>query len=124
MKKLSPRIHGILDYFTVLFLVISPSLFEMENNGSAFAYLLAITHLILTLFTNFQAGVFKIIPLRIHGLIELIVSIALVAIAMWFRNLGDTVSFYYYLVFSVALIIIWLASEYRPVPRTINGKYL
>ena len=124
MKKLSPRIHGILDYFTVLFLAISPSLFEMETIGSSFTYILALVHLILTLFTNFPAGVFKIIPLKIHGLIELLVSVGLIGIAIWFWNLGDVVSFSYYLVFSVALIIIWLVSEYRLVPRKINGNYL
>ena len=124
MKKLSPRIHGIVDYFSVLFLLISPQLFEMENNGSAFAYILAIVHLLLTLFTNFQAGVFKIIPLKIHGLIELLVSIGLAGIAIWFRNVGEFVSFYFYLVFSVALIIIWLVSEYSPVPPKIKGNYL
>lgn len=99
-------------------------MFEIENIGSAFAYILAIVLFLLTLFTNFQAGVFKIIPLKIHGLIELLVSIGLAGIAIWLRNVGEFVSFYYYLVFSVALIIIWFVSEYRPVPRKVNGKYL
>ena len=41
MKKLSPVAHGILDYFTVLFLLVSPSLFEMQYSGSEFSYALA-----------------------------------------------------------------------------------
>ena len=99
MKKLSPRVHGILDYFTVLFLLLSPSLFDMQTPGSVFTYVLAIVHLVLTLLTDFPAGVFKVVPLKIHGLIEIIVSIALIAIAVWFRRSGDNVSFYYYLFF-------------------------
>jgi len=113
MKILSPATHGILDYVTVLFLFVSPSLFGMEPPGSFLSYALAIVHLLLTLVTDFPAGALKIIPLRIHGLIELIVSIGLLGVAITFRILGFSVSFYFYLVFSVILFIVWSISEYR-----------
>ena len=118
MKKLSPELHGILDYITVLFLLVSPTLFEMQTASKAFTYTLAIVHLVLTLFTDFRAGVFKIIPLRIHGLIEIIVAVALIVIAIWFRISNDNVSFYFYLTFAVILFIVWTISEYRVVVKT------
>ena len=124
MKKLSPRVHSILDYFTVLFLLLSPSLFDMQTPGSVFTYVLAIVHLVLTLLTDFPAGVFKVVPLKIHGLIEIIVSIALIAIAVWFRRSGDNVSFYYYLIFAVILFIVWTTSEYKSGLREIVEKDL
>ena len=124
MKKLSPRVHGILDYFTVLFLLLSPSLFDMQTPGSVFTYVLAIVHLVLTLLTDFPAGVFKVVPLKIHGLIEIIVSIALIAVAVWFRSSGDNVSFYYYLIFAVILFIVWATSEYKSGLREIVEKDL
>jgi len=124
MKKLSPRVHSILDYFTVLFLLLSPSLFDMQTPGSVFTYVLAIVHLVLTLLTDFPAGVFKVVPLKIHGLIEIIVSIALIAIAVWFRRSGDNVSFYYYLIFAVILFIVWATSEYKSGLREIVEKDL
>ena len=85
----------------------------METPGSYLSYTLAIVHLLLTVTTDFPAGALKIIPLRIHGLIELIVSIGLLAVAISFRILGYSVSFYFYLVFSVILFIVWILSEYR-----------
>jgi hypothetical protein len=113
MKKLSPTTHGILDYVTVLFLLISPSLLKMETPGSNLTYALAFVHLILTLLTDFPVGALKLIPLRIHGLIEVIVSFGLLAVAISFRILGYSVSFYFYLVFCVVLLIIWTISEYK-----------
>ena len=113
MKKLSPAAHGVVDYLTVLLLFISPTLFKMETAGSALSYALAIVHLVLTLLTDFPGGALKVIPLRVHGLIELIVSIGLLAVAISFRFLGDSVSFYFYFIFSVILFIVWIASEYR-----------
>src|SRR4030095_1803314 len=124
MKKLSPWVHGILDYFTVLFLLCSPSLFDMQTNGSVFTYVLAIVHLILTVLTDFPPGVFKIIPLKLHGLIEIVVSIGLIVVAIWFRNSGDNVSFYYYLIFAIILFIVWTTSEYKSVRREIDAKDL
>jgi hypothetical protein len=123
MKKLSPRVHGILDYITVLFLLLSPSLFDMQNAGSVFTYSLAIVHLILTLFTDFPAGALKIVPLKIHGLVEVIVSIALIGIAVWFRSSGDNVSFYYYLIFAGILFIVWSISDYKPALSEMTEKY-
>jgi hypothetical protein len=120
MKKLSPTTHGILDYVTVLFLLISPSLFGMETPGSYLSYALAIVHFLLTFATDFPAGALKIIPLRIHGLIEVIVSIGLLAAAISFRILGYPVSFYFFLVFSVSLFIVWTVSEYRMSVRTTS----
>ena len=124
MNKLSPRVHGILDYFTVLFLLFSPSLFEMQTTGSVFTYVLAIVHLILTVLTDFPAGALKIIPLKLHGLIEIVVSIALIVVAVWFRSSGDNISFYYYFIFAVILFIVWTTSEYKPVLREIDEKDL
>jgi hypothetical protein len=124
MKKITPRVHGILDYLTVLFLMISPSLFEMQARGLRFTYILASAHLVLTLFTDFKAGAFKLIPFKIHGLIEIIVSISLIGIAMWFRSSGDNVSFYYYLIFSVVLFVVWARSDYKPAGRELIDTHL
>jgi len=124
MKKLSPRVHGILDYFTVLFLLASPFFFDMQTNGAVFTYVLAIVHLILTLLTDFPLGAFKIIPLKLHGLIEIVVSIALIVVAVWFRNSGDDVSSYYYLVFAIILFIVWTTSEYKSVLRKTDAQDL
>jgi hypothetical protein len=112
--KISSAIHGVLDYATVLVLFVAPSVFNMQTTASFFTYVLASVHLLLTLLTNFEAGVLKIIPLKVHGLIEIVVSVLLIAIAIWFKSLGDNLSFYFYLVFSVVLFIVWLLTEYKP----------
>jgi hypothetical protein len=124
MKKINSRVHGILDYLTVLFLLISPSLFGMHAIGLRFTYILASVHLILTLFTDFKAGLFKLISFKMHGLIEIIVAITLIGIAIWFRTSGDNVSFYYYLIFSVVLLIVWAGSEYKQASRELIDTHL
>lgn len=112
MKIISPKIHGVIDYLVVVFLVISPLLMGMGHIASSFTYALAIVHLLLTLFTNFNAGLFKIIPLRIHGLIELIVGIGLVILAQTFFK-ADVVAKTFYTGFGIAVLLVYLLSDYK-----------
>lgn len=112
MKIISSRLHGVLDYVTILFLGLSPFLFQMNSAARIFTFALGIVHLSLTLLTDFEMGFFKVIPLKIHGTIEVIVSVALIFVAFLFRNWGDQTSFYYYLAFSLVLFLVWLTSSY------------
>jgi hypothetical protein len=118
MKFISPRLHGVLDYITILFLGLSPFLFQMNHAARIFTFALGIVHLSLTLLTDFDMGIFKVIPLKIHGTIEAIVSVALIFIAFLFRNRQDQTFFYYYLVFSLALFLVWLTSSYTDMDET------
>ena len=47
---------------------------EFKGGAAYLAYLLAAVHLGLTLLTDFPAGAFKLIPLRVHGWVELCVA--------------------------------------------------
>jgi hypothetical protein len=116
MKIISPKTHGVLDYLTILILAISPSLFDLKGPGKTLSYVLAVVHLVMTVATNFEMGLFKIIPLKIHGAIELAVSIGLLVVAILFRRTDDNTSFFFYLIFSIVLFVVWLGSDYRRSP--------
>jgi|GEM_PF-3731596 len=53
----------------VIFLFLSPSLFDLPEITLIFTYALGFIHLILTTTTTFEFRIFKIIPFRIHGII-------------------------------------------------------
>ncbi len=111
--KLNSRIHGAVDYGVVLFLLVSPTVFVLPEMTSKFTYALGIIHLILTVTTKFELGLFKIIPFKIHGIIELIVSLALVAVAFYLGNLEGDLAKYFYLSFAIAVFLTWLITDYN-----------
>jgi hypothetical protein len=112
MKFISPRIHGYIDYLVVLFLIGSPMIFGLNGFVAIFTYALAVVHLILTLLTNFSAGVIKIIPFPFHGIIELIVGIALFILALTlFKDSGNGKLFY--ICFGAAVLLTWLFTDYK-----------
>jgi hypothetical protein len=113
--KLNSRIHGAIDYGVVLFLLISPMFFGLPKITSYFTYALGIVHLLLTISTKFELGIFKIIPFKIHGMIEITVSIALVGVAYYLGNLEGELARYFYISFSIAVFLTWLMTDYKNV---------
>jgi hypothetical protein len=111
--KLNSRIHGAIDYGVVLFLFLSPTLFDLPEITSIFTYALGLIHLILTMTTKFELGVFNLIPFRIHGIIELIVSLALIAVAFFLGNIEGNLSRNFYLAFAIVVFLTWLITDYK-----------
>ena len=112
MKFISLRVHGIIDFVVVLFLLASPMSFGLSGLVAIFTYALAIVHLTLTLLTDFSAGLLKVISLPLHGMIELVVGIALIILGFTlFKNTG--VGKVFYIAFGAAVLITWLFSDYQ-----------
>jgi hypothetical protein len=88
-------------------------LFHLNGFISTLAYLLGLVHLTLTVFTNFQYGLIKIIPLKIHGLIELIVAIVLMASPLILRGYADSMTDqFFFATFGVVVLLTWWATDY------------
>ena len=80
MKLFNSKTHGIIDYLVVIFLALSPTLFHLSPFVSTITYALAGIHFALTILTDFPYGVIRVIPYKIHGLVEFLVSILLFAL--------------------------------------------
>lgn len=116
MAILNSKIHGIIDYAVVLFLWASPTLFHLPEMTSLFTYLLAGIHLGLTISTQYEMGIMKMIPFSVHGKIELAVSIALIGIAFYLGSREGDAARNFYLAFGTAVFLTWLATNYKSAP--------
>lgn len=113
MKILSPKMHGILDYAVVVFFLVSPGLFGLAGLPATVAYALAGIHLLLTLVTAFPAGLVKLVPLPVHGAIELVVSVALPALPWLAGFAAVAVARNFYIGAGAAIFVTWLVTDYR-----------
>ncbi len=111
--KLNSKTHGAIDYLVVVFLLLSPTLFGLKDITAIFTYTLAAIHLLLTITTNFELGLVKIIPFKIHGVVELIVAIGLIGVAFYLGNLEGELSRNFYLSFGIAVFLTWLITDYK-----------
>lgn len=123
MKILSPRVHGYLDYGVVALLLLAPSLLGFAGVPATICYVLAVVHAGMTLLTAFPLGLAKLIPFSIHGAIEVVVSVFLVA-APWIFNFAEVMAARnFFIASAVGLGIVWLLTDYRSsyAPTTSPG---
>lgn len=113
MRILSPRTHGYLDYVTVAIFLLAPLVLGLGGNPALLSYTLGIVHLVLTLLTRFPGGISRIIPLVVHGLVELAVAIALILLPFWAGFSPGSPARRFYLAMGAVLFIVWLLTDYR-----------
>src|SRR5258708_26829733 len=115
MKVISDTAHGILDYLTVAIFALAPSILGLTGFAALVSYALAAIHLIMTLLTNMPLGVLKIIPMRPHALVEMLVGPVLLVAALVFPTLlGDTLQFF--LAVGLTSLAVWSLSSYGRAP--------
>lgn len=112
MSVLTPRLHGYLDYATVVFFLVAPALFGLIGAAATLAYTLGFVHLVLTGLTAFPLGLVRAVPFRIHGMIELTVAAALVVLP-WVLGSVFAGARVFYAVVGAAIFVVWLLTDYR-----------
>ena len=117
MKIISSKMHGVIDYLLIAFVFASPTIFNMEGALCTITYILGGVHLAVTLSTDFELGLIKVIPFRIHGLLEVVVTITLAILATWFYSNGYETGFYYYMVLAIVIIIVFILTDFKTIPK-------
>ena len=113
MKIITPFVHGVIDYCVVLFLLVSPSLFSITGLPGMLIYALSAIHFILSITSGFKLGIFKLIPFKIHGIIELLVSLILVVMPWIFGFAQVEVARNFYIIFGAIVFLTWLITDYK-----------
>lgn len=92
MNILSRRTHGVLDYVVGLVLIFSPMLFGFNGGGAEerIPVILGIAALVYSLFTNYELGLVKILPFRVHLTLDVMSGI-LLALSPWLFQFADRV---------------------------------
>jgi hypothetical protein len=113
MFKLNERIHGTLDYVTVVFLIGTGLSGFFSPYFSHLMIALAVIHLLLTVFTDFSVGLVKLVPLKIHGYVELVVSVALIPAPYLLHYATEARAKVFTWVFAAILFVLFMLTDYR-----------
>ncbi|GAB3313346.1 hypothetical protein ACFQT0_05310 [Hymenobacter humi] len=92
MKPISPRTHGILDYATCGFFTTAPAIFDLHGAYAIMCYVLAVGYFVMSLLTDMQLSAVRVIPFPVHGKLDLVSGLILLA-SPWvfgFANANET----------------------------------
>jgi hypothetical protein len=117
MKVISDTTHGILDYITVALFALAPGLLGLSGTAALISYALAGIHLTMTLLTDMPLGVIKIIPMKVHAFVEMLVGPVLVigAFALPTFVAGDRE---FFVAAGVVIFVVWSLSQYGLVSKS------
>lgn len=119
MRVLSPGLHKILDYVTVVAFALSPLLVPLSGFAAVLAYALAVVHLAVTLSTAFPGASRRPLALEYHGALEALVGIALIALPLAAGWVGRPRV--YYLAAGMVILVVWVLTRYRAVSPPATG---
>ncbi len=112
MKILSLKIHGLIDYASVLVFAFAPSVLGLHGIPATLSYALAVIHFLMTFHTRFPLGVPKKIPFRVHAVVELIVSVTLVVAAQTSAAFNGAAR-PFFTAMGAAIFVVWLLSRHE-----------
>jgi hypothetical protein len=113
MKIISPRFHGVLDYVVVLAFLCGPSLFNFSGTAATLSYVLAIVHLLVTVLTAFPLGLIKMIPFKVHGVIETLAAIGILAFPWILGFSAEPAARSFYVGAGIVILLVVALTDYK-----------
>ena len=123
MRFIPTRVHGLLDYTVGAILAISPWLLGFNQGGAEtwVPVLLGAGAILYSLFTNYEWGVSRRIPMPTHLLLDMLSGIVL-ALSPWIFGFADQV-YLPHLIFGILEIVVPLLTKRQPeVLKHITGR--
>lgn len=112
------KVHGVLDYLSALALLAAPNIFGFEDVGGAAVWIpriLGIAILLMALLTRYELGVAKLIPMPLHLVIDVIVSMFLAASPFVFNFVNNPSNVWMpHIVVGIVTFIITLLTQTEP----------
>jgi hypothetical protein len=107
MKFVTKRIHAFLDYPVAIALIVLPFLLNLGSSSPLALQLsvaTGIAALILTLLTDHHLGLIKVVPYKIHLLVDFLVAIVFIIAPFVFSFKGLDASYYW--INGIAVLIV------------------
>jgi hypothetical protein len=92
MKKISTKTHGLLDYGTALSMLALPRIFRWDSGVTRLLTGAAIITAIYSLFTRYELGVFKVLPMKAHQSLDALQSLSLASAPFLFANTSKSIA--------------------------------
>ena len=110
MKIISSEIHAALDYLTVIIFALAPMVIGLTGTAAIISYALAVVHLSMTLVTDMPFSLVKIVPIKLHAVVELVVGPVLVIGGLLLEF--PTPARMFFVVMGIIIFAVWLLSTY------------
>ncbi|GAB2771467.1 hypothetical protein HNQ93_000629 [Hymenobacter luteus] len=119
MKILSPTAHGFIDVAFITVLAMAPIMFDLEPAVDTACFVLAGGYLLITLLTDFKLGIFRVIPFPVHGWLDLLTGLALLAAPFLFHFESGSAERNLSWLLGVVSVVTWFITDWKGQTRSL-----
>ena len=102
------RTHAILDYVVGLLLILGPLLLGLPGMAAAVPMALGVATLVYSLLTDYDLGLFRVIPYRAHLMLDGAAG-ALLIVSPWFFGFWAVATWPHFIVGMTELLVVILS---------------
>ena len=118
LRFIPTKVHGALDYIVAIALLLAPMIFGFQEVGGAavaIPMVLGAGLFLYSLFTNYEWGVFKVIDMRYHLIVDVVASTLLLLSPFLFGFIGEAPNAWVpHIAVGVTVILVVLCSKTAP----------
>ena len=112
MRVITPQAHGMFDLYIICMLFLAPILWGMTGEPRWILWSLCLIHFLVVLTSKFTYGVVKLLPMQIHGLLELLVGLSLPFMPFVFGFADRPNERHFFFGASFLLLVFWFLTDY------------
>jgi hypothetical protein len=122
LQFIPTKIHGALDYIVAIALIFAPMIFGFQSVGGvavAIPMILGVGLFLYSLLTNYEWGVFKVINMRYHLVIDVLASSLLLLSPFLFGFADEALNVWLpHVVVGITVILVVICSQRQPAVTT------
>ncbi|MDQ4075675.1 MAG: hypothetical protein M3220_05430 [Chloroflexota bacterium] len=115
MEVISTKVHGVLDYLAAALLLLLPWMVEWNPTVETLLLILGAGLLVYSLLTRYELGVWKVIPMGVHLVLDGLAGLILLGAAFALDDL-DSGAFWVLILFGLLELGAALLTEREWVP--------
>jgi branched-subunit amino acid transport protein len=125
MRFIPTRIHGFLDYIVGVVLIAAPWIFQFSEHTAATVVpiVLGIGLILYSLFTDYELGVIRTLPMSVHNVLDIAAG-AFLAASPWIFGFADESANVWmpHLLAGTAAVVLGLVTKQHPAgERSFRG---
>jgi hypothetical protein len=102
----------MFDIYVICLLFLAPILFGMTGDPRMILWSLCAIHFLVVFFSKFGYGVIKILPMQVHGVLELLVGLSMPFMPYVFGFADMPNARHFFDGFAFFLLIFWFLTDY------------
>jgi hypothetical protein len=112
MRKLKAHHHALFDYFLIAALGLVPPLMGYSHAATGAFYTVMVLLLIVALTTDYPVSLFSLIPLKAHGIMEMVLPFVFLLLPSMAGFASDIPARNFAFGVSAVLFLVWMISDY------------